>query len=215
MKCRKWLELAGQILLMAVGFALVYCLLMWTSGDGDGITVLSLLPYYMVMGCGLFVMVMGITAYITYLPVCISFGCTRRDAVIGLQIMSRLPAMGVILLAFAVSFAVRNDITRGFMAAWLPLFFLLIAVGSIGGIVGSLGIRFGRIGRLLSVCIFVLCGMVGGFVGGFTAGGGMGTEFIFDISGMLTLIAGAVALVLWAVELILVIRIMKNYEVKL
>lgn len=219
MKCEKWLTLAAQIILMAVGFAAAYAFLMWLSADSAGAVALSMVPYYLVMGCALFVMVIGIAAYKSYLPVCVSFGSTRRDAMFGLQIMSRLPAMAVTLIAAAFCMIVKNEMTRGFMALWLPLFCLMLAAGSLGGIIGCIGVRFGRIGMLLSVIILMLCGMTGGFVGGVTAAGGFAgvSAFLadFDISTVVTLVAAIVAVVLWAVELIIMKKILGKYEVKL
>lgn len=216
MKCEKWVLLAAQIVLMALGFAAAYAFLMWFSADSDGGMALAMIPYYLVMGCALFVLVMGITAYKCYLPVCVSFGSTRRDAIFGLQIMERLPAMAVILLTAAFCMIVKNDVTRGFMALWFPLFCLLIAAGSLGGIIGCVGVRFGRIGMLLSVVIFIMCGMAGGFVGGVTAAGGLPVAGVnIDFSAMLAIVSAVIAVVLWAAELIVMSKILRKYEVKL
>ena len=215
MKCEKWVRIAVTILLMTMGFALFYALIMWFSTGTDAMPFV-MIPYYLVLGGALFVLIMGITANKCYLPVCVSFGSTRRDAIFGLQIMERLPAMAVILISVVVCMIFRNDVTRGFMALWLPMFCLLICAGSLGGIIGCIGVRFGRIGMILSVIIFIMCGMAGGFIGGFTAGGGVFSFGLnIDISKLITIISAILAVVLWAVELILMTRILKKYEVKL
>ena len=102
------------------------------------------------------------------------------------------------------------------MQLWFPMFCLLIAAGSVGGIVGCVGVRFGRIGTVFSVLIFVACGFCGGLVGGITAAGGFADISLgLELPTVIAIIAAAIALVLWAVELIVVKIILTKYEVKL
>lgn len=222
MKCEKWLKLALTITLMAIAFSLFFMMVMLLTGNGYGVSgneavfFISLLPEYLMLGCGLFTLIMGITGYNCYLPVLVSFGCKRRDAMVGLQILERVPAMLCVLVGAAISFAIRNDVTRSFLEIWPMLFCILWIAGSVSGIAGSLSVRFGRIATVITTLVFVLCGMAGGFVGGVSSGGGLPAAGMGgDIVAFLTPVLAAAAVVLWAAELIVSYRILRKYEVKL
>ena len=161
----------------------------------------------------LFALIGSISYVGAYLPMALSFGSGRREAVFGAQI-------------FCIAYGGSSDIIMvlaGIMSSGkldgkldVLIAVLFIFMTAVGQLVSVAQMHFGIKGMIIGIVIVVLC-MVGGFVTGI----GFIDEFKVWINGMQTnvvwilLAIGAIAsIALYAVSVTVLFREMRYYEVK-
>ena len=161
----------------------------------------------------LFALIGSISYVGAYLPMALSFGSGRREAVFGAQI-------------FCIAYGVRSYIIMvlaGIMSSGkldgkldVLIAVLFIFMTAVGQLVSVAQMHFGIKGMIIGIVIVVLC-MVGGFVTGI----GFIDEIMVWINGMQTnvvwilLAIGAIAsIALYAVSVTVLFREMRYYEVK-
>lgn len=219
MKLRKWLNLSGSIVLGGFGFAVAMSVItvLTVSGKDNVISVFYNLPYNFEVGCMLFCAIMSLTVYKNYLPMCLSMGSRRLDAFVGMQIMSRLPAVAAIAFGTIFCLIFKNDTTAMFLASWKTTLLQLLISGILGSLLGCLWSRFGRVGAIITVIFMACVGGVMGFFGGVSTSGDINLSAVLGnaIGKKGGVILAAVTVVLWGVELIISRNTLKNYEVKL
>lgn len=131
----------------------------------EGVTWIFLFPIYLLVMGAVTVMIFGITIFQTYFPVLVSMNVTRKGAA-GSIILAQSAASLVVLLLAAViwSFAARSggEDVGGMLALSAGIFFMVAAAGIL---FGTVVIRWGKIGIILTMLIFtVLGGIVGASV---------------------------------------------------
>ena len=155
----------------------------------------------------LFALIGSISYVGAYLPMALSFGSGRREAVFGAQI-------------FCIAYGVSSYgiMSSGKLDGKLDVLIavLFIFMTAVGQLVSVAQMHFGIKGMIIGIVIVVLC-MVGGFVTGI----GFIDEIMVWINGMQTnvvwilLAIGAIAsIALYAVSVTVLFREMRYYEVK-
>lgn len=219
MKLKRWLLLSGSIVFSGFGIAVIFVIINMLTASGAGIAnAFYQMPQNFVTGCMLVCAIMSVTVYKVYLPMCLSMGSRRLDAFVGLQIMSKLPAVAATVLSAVFCLIFKNDSTSVFLAAWKLNLLEVIIAGSVGGIMGCVWVRFGRVGAVLTVVFMALIGGTIGFLSGFSASNHEMPQIINSwLGGSDNFILGfaAVAALLWLAEIIFSRNTLKNYEVKL
>ena len=151
----------GITMLMAFGFIFYFLFL-----DGMKFTVENILgrvPFSVFFLSVLMFMIYGLVDVVSYVPITISDGCTRRNMLFG-QIFMHVIEVGQTLLVLAIFFAlspVKASIESGAFLKMSAAAF--IAACGISLLAGMVVYRFGRVAYF--IIIFALTG-AGGVVGG-------------------------------------------------
>lgn len=214
MKLRLWINQGLEITLWSMGVAGAYGVFSPLSRSGASFRDLTAsLSLYILMGGAVLIPLMSLMVFQSYLPAYLALGSLRRDALWGIQVMRLIPAAGTVVLAALVGLLVSADSLLQFLPA---AFFLLLMLGALGGITASICQRFPRFGKVLSVLVMVILFGFMGFVGGMLGSGGrIPSLHTLELPQFLTLISAAAALTLLAVDIVLLKRILRRYEVKL
>ena len=153
-------------LMIAVFFAIS----MFSSGL-DLYAALRNIPYFPALAGLMFTLLMINSAYLTYLPVYLSFGSTRRSARWGMQLMGIAIALGSTAIT-ALTCLIPGEVSRSLLPMLPALFFLQLMLASVGHLVGCTTVRHPKWGTALNLlCVFLVCGGGGG-IGGYLAGSG-------------------------------------------
>ena len=175
--------------------------------------LLFTLPVYLLLFGGLVTMALGTGLYKLHLPLALSFGSTRNEAILGMQIQRFLPAALIVGLTLVLT-TVAKDRSMVPAAAVVPLGFgLFLGFGALGGIAGMTMVRFGRIGLAITVVVGLIVGMGAGVLAGMTIGSGSIDAF-FENLGLHWLVF-CIGVLLYAVVMIPEQRLIWKYNVKL
>ena len=161
----------------------------------------------------LFALIGSISYVGAYLPMALSFGSGRREAVFGAQIFCIAYGVSSYIIMVLAGIMSSGKLDGKLDVLIAVLFIFMTAVGQL---VSVAQMHFGIKGMIIGIVIVVLC-MVGGFVTGI----GFIDEIMVWINGMQTnvvwtlLAIGAIAsIALYAVSVTVLFREMRYYEVK-
>ena len=198
-------------LMIAVFFAIS----MFSSGM-DLYAALRNIPYFPALAGLMFTLLMINSAYLTYLPVYLSFGSTRRSARWGMQLMGIAIALGSTAIT-ALTCLIPGEVSRSLLPMLPALFFLQLMLASVGHLVGCTTVRHPKWGTALNLlCVFLVCGGGGG-IGGYLAGSG-GALPALPVSLQpltCTVAAAGIAAAITLLAVPLQSRVLKTYEVRL
>lgn len=156
----------------------------------------------------------GPVSYVgAYLPLTLSFGSGRREAVFGAQIFCVVYVVSAYVILVLAGFMSSGKFDGKLNVLIAVLFVFMTAVGQL---VSVAQMHFGIKGMIIGIVIVVLC-MVGGFVTGI----GFIDQIMAWINGMqinvvwiLFAIGAIVSIALYAVSVMVLFREMRHYEVK-
>ena len=150
--------------------AVFFTISMFSSGL-DVSSALRNIPYFPALAGMMFSLLMINSSYLTYLPVFLSFGSTRRSALWGLQLMGLAIALGSTAIT-ALTCLIPGEVSRSLLPMLPAVFFLQLMTASLGHLVGCTTVRHPKWGAALNlVCVFLVCGGGGG-IGGYLSGSG-------------------------------------------
>ena len=156
----------------------------------------------------------GPVAYVgAYLPLVLSFGSGRREAVFGTQIFCIAYGVSSYIIMVLAGIMSSGKLDGKLDVLIAVLFIFMTAVGQL---VSVAQMHFGIKGMIIGIVFVVLC-----MVGGIVAGIGFIDQIMAWINGMQTnvvwtllAIAAIVSIVLYAVSVTVLFREMRYYEVK-
>ena len=159
MKSRFWIKEGLKITLLTLGSSLFYTTLM-TALDEDiaANEALFVLAVYLLIIVGIVSLLLDIFVYKSPLPLVISFGSTRKEAIFGLHLYRLIPTAVMIAIATALM-AVSGE--SGGLAAWglVPLGLgqqLLCHGAGIG--IGLVSLKRGNAAAIISAIAFMILG---------------------------------------------------------
>lgn len=208
MRLRFWWREAAVNLATSLGASVAYGILMALQMNG----ALSMMPFYLSVS-GMFVNLgMSMTVYRSSVPLSLSFGSTRGETIVGLQVYHLLPAVvlpavsGVICALPGIdSFLAAGEM----IALGVGLFLLLTAVGIL---LGGLHIRFGLAATLMTAVAVVVVAIGGGIIGVLVVSDQL--KWVL-LSGSVQWIVLAVGTVAYGLAALLERTIVRRYAVKL
>lgn len=163
MKLKYWITNGFQILLIVVAASFLYGLLITVQNSYmNWNDLLVLLPIYMLLFGGMMQLAQTIGVYKLNLNLCLAFGSTRNEALLGLQLFRLIPilcntALICVILALAGENALFTPLTA------LPISLGIgLAGGALGSVIGIVYARFGRLATVLTVVIIVAVAITGG-----------------------------------------------------
>lgn len=156
------LELAGCSIAFAVAMMVLQLL---TSGSEimDTMPLGLLFPIYLLVIGAVTIMVFGISLFQVYFPTLVSLNVTRKSAAGSIVLAQGAASLVLMLLAAAlwgIGAKKSGAETMGLLMLFTGIFFIIVALGILFGIVL---IRWGKIGVILLVLIFAAAGGVLGF----------------------------------------------------
>lgn len=178
---RFWGGYMEKNFLLIIGISVVYALFLpfLISEDMRGMQLFMMRASYVVMIEGILVFVLPVV-YPTYnLPLALSFGSGRREAVAGMQ-LSNLLAIGQNLLIVGIIELIAGKIavvSGQEFSAYAGVVFaaaagILLAIAAIGQFGTALILRFGGKGMAIYIIAFVLLVCGGALAVGFSVGSG-------------------------------------------
>lgn len=153
MRLRYWFKESLTVIVASVGGSALYTFLMWLSdmdfGD-DGPLFMGFV--YLCCFGGFMGLIMNIAAHSQHLPTALSFGSTRKEAMVGMQIFRLLPALVIAILSTVLFIIYEGQ----FQTKCLLIGVLSLAVSLILGTWGSfMGIMHSRFGVKALVAVLV------------------------------------------------------------
>lgn len=214
MRLRFWIKGGLQTLATVAGASALYGLLMWVqSSDITLEETLSFLPFYLVTFGAIMLLAMTVSVYKAMLPLALSFGSTRREAFVGLQVFRLLPTAAVALLLVLLFLVPGTEMVLGLSAVVLLTAGLFLFVGAIGSGLGMIYVRFGKLGTILMVVTLLVLGLALGI------GAVLGLSSVkFDVAVSLRWLPWLVLATGAAVYLLMLIpefRTVRKYQIKL
>lgn len=213
-----WFRYGLHTFLWSLGVALLYLVIATFSSafSADISDILIAFPYYVLLGCAMFAVMMTNSIYILQLPVSLSMGRTRRETLLGIHVMTLTPVCGVILFCLLFCLIVRNDMTRDMLLLLPAAAAALVTTTCVGHCMGCASIRFPKFGKVISfIAIMIVCGGAGGVMGWIGASGIFPSFEHISFSCIVTVIVFGVMLIMLAVTLPFQRSVLRRYEVKL
>lgn len=187
MKLRYWFQTGFRSLAMLLGASLLYCALM-SLQMSELEAVETLLPIYLLLFGVMMDLGMSLSLYKFNVPLALSFGSTRGEALLGLQVARLIPAVFVTAIL-----VVLTALTGGFMeiSALIPLSLgLFLGASAIGSVMGIIYTKWGKVSLLITVVV-VLMGAFGiEFLSAFFSDGWLAALTDLDTIGWLVLCIG-------------------------
>lgn len=212
MRLRFWWREAAVNLATSLGASVAYGILMALQMNGSFSQVMSMMPFYLSVS-GMFVNLgMGLTVYRSSVPLSLSFGSTRGETIVGLQVYHLLPAVVLPAVSGVICAlpGIDSFLSAGEMIALgVGLFLLLTAVGIL---LGGLHIRFGLAATLMTAVAVVVVAIGGGIVGVLVVSDQL--KWVL-LSGSVQWIVLAVGAVAYGLAALLERTIVRRYAVKL
>lgn len=207
MRLRFWIRSGLQTFVAVIGACAFYALLMYIQlGDGTQ-DLISTVPMYLLAFGGMMLMVMNIGVYKLHLHLALSFGSTRNEAILGLNLFRLIPAVLLTAILTVICALPGSDFPFQSIPLGLGVYLLFGALGTLIGIVFT---KYGKIVTVITAIAIVLCcGAIGFFVG--ISGGGIHLGGVGNLSWILL----CIGLFLYAIMQIPEQRTVWNCNVKL
>lgn len=175
--------------------------------------LLFTLPIYLLVLGGMIMLALNAGLYKLHLPLALSFGSTRNEAILGMQIQRFLPATLIVVLTLILT-AVAKDYSMVPAAAVIPLGFgLFLGFSALGAAAGMIMVRFGKLGLAIGIATGMVVGMGGGVLAVITIQSGKIIEFFDNID--LHWLVFCIGVFLYAIVMIPEQRLIWKYNVKL
>ena len=156
---------------------------------------------------------MMLAVYKFSLGLSISMGSTRREAFVGLQVFRLLPTLVTVGLTALLTLMPSVEAFWGPAVVIPAALGLFLATGAFGSLLGMVYLRFGKLGAVLSVILFILIGITGGVL---TVMAIQANRFSLSISAAwipwTILAAGAV---IYGLMMLLESNVVRKYQVRM
>lgn len=207
-----WSKFVLEGLGIAAGLALVFLVFQFFRLDTASFGELaSLYPFYLFIIGAFTVMLMVSGCFQTMFSVLMSMNVTRKALVTGMLLSEAAMILIINLAAFGIWQLFSSDIAEGGMKI-LPLMLgAMFAVSSIATVIGAAGLKWGKLGVVLSMGLYVILGAGLGFTFAVTGGNGSLMEVM---AGLELEWASAVGVVLFLISGVFVYMSARKMEVR-
>lgn len=214
MRLRFWLKTGLQTSGIVIGGTVLYGSMMFIqSSYTTWQDVLMVIPVFFLLFGGMMMTAMLIGVYKLGLPLVLSFGSTRNEVLLGLQVARLLPiVLTTALLVLLTALSGEN--------AFLPLWAVVptalgiyLAFAALGSILGVVITRYGKFAGVATAVFIILCGFGGGFATAFASETSL-LETITQRNGLPWLALG-IGLMLYSISMIPEQRTVWKCNVKL
>ncbi len=169
MRLQFWIKSGLQTCVAVIGACGFYALLMYIQLGDNTQDLLSMVPIYLLAFGGMMLMVMNTGVYKLHLHLALSFGSTRNEAILGLNLFRLIPAALLTVILTVICALPDSDFPFQSVPMGLGVYLLFGALGTLIGIVFT---KYGKIVTVITTIVIVLgCGAIGFFVA--MSGGGV------------------------------------------
>lgn len=162
MRLRYWIRSGFQTFGLVLLASTIYSFLMFIQLD-DGLEgVLITWPIYLLVFGGMMLLAMNIGIYKLNLQLALSFGSTRNEAILGLNLVRLIPTVlltAILTLLCSLTDAADTLTVGQAIPVGLGVYLFCGAIGSVIGVVYT---KFGKIATVISVVVFLLVGLSAG-----------------------------------------------------
>lgn len=136
--------------------------------DAGGAVIMAVSLYPYLLACaGVIVVMMAVMGYFqTYFSLLVSMNVTRRSAIKGIWLSQAGMILGILLLMAVIWKLTPGSLSETGFALLPFLTMIFFAVAALGTVMGLVTIRWGKIGMIIAILIFMIAG---GFCGAFFA----------------------------------------------
>lgn len=211
-RMRFWLKQSRTVLLFALLGGPAFCLYMWLINAETPLRELvQNIPLLSAWLSGFMQMALSLSVYRLYLPLAISFGSTRSEAQIGMNLMKIINTAGIVAVFCLYNYVLSGQMQELYFSFTPAILGAVVLFGSIGSLFGMLVHRFGGKGGWI---MGLISGVLGGVFAIVVIKGVFTSQWNVNVQlfNTLALILGGAFL---AAELICQRLILRNYAVKL
>lgn len=214
MRLKFWFKTGLETFGIVVGATALYSFMMFIqSSYTTWEDVLMVLPVFFLLFGGMILLAMLIGVYKLSVPLVLSFGSTRNEVLLGLQVVRLLPVVLTTALMVLLTTLSGED-------AFLPLWAVVptslgvyLAFSAVGSILGVVITRYGKIAGIITAAIILLGAFAGGFFAAFSGEDGL-LETITRLNSLPWLALG-LGLILYSISMIPEHRTVWKCNVKL
>lgn len=213
MRLKFWFWQALQNTLAVLLACSLFSFLMFLQTDSGWEGLVILLPIYLLVFGAMMMIALSIGIYKMTVPLVLSFGSTRNEVLVGLQINRLLPTVLItgITTLLCLLFPSSDSLTPDFV---LPVGFgLFLLAGGVGSILGAVFTKYGRSATVISVLLFIAVGFGAGFAAAFLDDTASLPRFL-SMAGLRWLAVG-IGLIVYGISMIPEHRTVRNCNVKL
>ena len=212
MRLGYWVRQSLKMTMIILAGSAAYTVMMAVQGTVDGIMDALQMGGFFLMMFGIMIStVLNTTVYQLHLPLTLSFGSTRKEAFVGIQLYRLINGLIVVLVGcglYGVAGAMGDE---WLMPAWcigvLGLGAYLL-MGAFGILMGILATKLGKVALAAVAGVVTLLGMV-------TIGGAvLGLELGFGLERWMVWIVLALGAVVYGLMLIPEVRTLKKFCVR-
>ena len=167
MRLRYWIKCGLKTFGAVIAACGIYALLVGIQMDDMMDGLFSLMPLYLLLFGGMMLMSMNIGVYKLNLPLALSFGSTRNEAIVGLNLFRIIPA--ALMTAILTVLCAVSGGEMGFSASQaIPIGLgVYLATGAIGTLLGIIFTKYGKVATVITVVLLLLCGGGMGLLAGY------------------------------------------------
>lgn len=214
MRLRFWLKTGLETFGVIVGATAFYSVMMFLqSSSATWEDILLTLPMFFLLFGGVMFLAMTIGVYKLSVPLVLSFGSTRNEVLVGLQIAHLMPVvLTTALVTVLIALGGANSVIplSAAIPAALGIYLMFSAFGVILGVVIT---HFGKVAGVITAIVIMLGAFCGGFFAAFSEDGAWLMELVERKS--LPWLALSIGLMLYSVSMIPEHRTVWRCNVKL
>ena len=157
---RFWRRYALELLGVGLGAALFFMVISVLGAQPEALAgVFMSVPYYIMMGCSFAMVLCCFSIHISYVPLVLAMGSTRREAFWGFLLCRLAVVVVAVALSLLVWIFVPGDVARDGRKLLPLLSLILLLTASLGSLMGLLYQKWKGLGIVL---LALVCGAVGG-----------------------------------------------------
>ena len=213
MRLKFWIKQGIDTFLLILGASALYGFLMFIQTDSGWDGLLILLPLYLLLFGALMMLGVSIGIYKMAIPLAISFGSTRNEVLLGLQIFRIIPMIFIPALATLLTAISGEPATLPTSAVFLLGIGVFLITSALGAVIGVIFTKYGKVATIITVISIFFVAFGAGFLAAFTEDNGFLAGVTF--SGKLPWLVLAVGLLLYSISMIPEQRTVWKCNVKL
>lgn len=212
---RFWRRYALELLAVGLGVSLLCLVISALGAQPEALPgVLMCTPYYLSVGCAFGLILCCFSIHISYLPLILAMGSTRREAFWGFLWCRLSVVAAAAILSLVLWLLLPGDVARDGLTLLPLLVLLMLLAASLGSLMGLLYQRWRGLGILV---LAVLSGVVGAGASITVMSSSRGAALFSRLGplGAWTAVAAALWLLLGAADLLFTRTALRRREVKL
>ena len=150
-----------------IGTAMLAVLTLFSAEGLDLTTFVTAVPYFLLISAIFVMMMINAGSQALYVPLLLSMGETRRNVLFGFQYYRLLVIVATLASCSLIWLLVPGEVAAVSLRSLPTLLCVLLMASAVGGIIGTLWVRWKWVG---TICILIVCGAAGAMIG--FAGGG-------------------------------------------